>query len=171
VPKVADFRSVAFDITRVDAAGKDVGRNVYWKLYAIENLVRVVVQSVLSAMLGPNWWNIAVDPAIRKKISERMKDYEKVPWHSTPGKHELYYALLSDLNRLIAANSHIFKQQYIPDIDQWVARIEQVRMPRNVVGHMNWLTATDRKRIDVFYDDIQKLIVGLRNAGLVLNYP
>lgn len=169
--RAADFRGVAFDVARVDAAGKDVGRHVYWKLYAIENLVRVVVTSVLTAMVGPNWWNLTVDPSLQKKINDRMKDYDKVPWHSKPGKHELYYALLSDLNRVIATNSHLFKQKYIPDIDQWIARIEQVRMPRNVVGHMNWLTPTDRKRIDVFYDDIQNLIVGLRNVGLALNYP
>lgn len=166
----ADFRGYAFDVGRVNTAGKDVGRKVYWKLYAIENLVRVVVHSVLHAQAGQNWWTTTVDPQMQKQVTSRMADYQKSPWHSTPGKHELYYAYLSDLNKVITANSHLFKP-LIPDIDQWIARIEQVRMPRNIVGHMNWLTVTDRKRIDVFYDDIQSLIKGLQNGGLALSIP
>jgi len=38
-----------------------------------------------------------------------------------------------------------------------MARVEQVRLPRNVVAHMNWPSGTDRKRIDVFHDDLQAL--------------
>jgi hypothetical protein len=39
-----------------------------------------------------------------------------------------------------------------------LARLEQVRLPRNIVGHMNWLTVADRKRIDVMHADIQALL-------------
>ena len=59
----------------------------------------------------------------------------------------------------------------VPDIDQWVARIEQVRLPRNIVGHMNWLSMTDRQRIDVFHADVQHLIQHLASAGASLIVP
>ena len=156
MPKAADFRNYAFDPTRIDLAGKDVGRKVYWKLYTIENLLRIIIHSVLSVQMNPNWWAVAVDPSIKSKVASHKSEYAKMPWHSTPGKHDLYYTFLSDLNKIITANSHLFTPS-IPDINQWVARIEQIRMPRNIIGHVNWLTATDRKRIDVFYDDIQHL--------------
>lgn len=168
--RTADFRNYALDVARVDASGKDVGRQVYWRLYAIENLVRVTVHSVLTAQVGPNWWSVAVDPGIQGQVRNRMVEYAKHPWHSTPGKHEIYYTFLSDLNKIIAANSHLFKPQ-IPDIDQWIARIEQVRLPRNVVGHMNWPSATDRNRIDVFHADIQQLLRHLSATGLMLSIP
>lgn len=99
-----------------------------------------------------------------------MSEYAGKPWHSTPGRHEIYYAFLSDLNKIITAHSHLFVP-LVPDIDQWVARIEQVRLPRNVVGHMNWPSAIDRDRIDVFYADIQHLIGHLVAGGVSLSIP
>jgi len=168
--KAADFRAHAFDVARVDASGKDVGRKVYWRLYAIENLIRIVIHSVLAAQIGPDWWTKAADPDIRKRVEAYKAQYAKAPWYSTPGKHEVYYTFLSDLNKIMSTNSNLFKPK-IPDIDQWVAKIEQVRMPRNIVGHMNWLTSTDRKRIDVFYDDVRRLVDNLIGSGLVLAIP
>ena len=170
MPRTADFRNYAFDSGRVDSSGKDVGRRVYWKLYAVENLIRVIVHSVLTAQVGPNWWNVAVDPGIQGQVRSRMAEYAKQPWHSTPGRHEVYYTFLSDLNKIVTANSHLFTP-HIPDIDQWIARIEQVRLPRNIVGHMNWLSATDRNRIDVFYADVQHLSGHLGTTGLTLAVP
>ena len=170
MPAATDYRNYTFDRGRVDTAGKNIGGRVYWKLYAIENLVRVVAHSVLTAQAGPNWWTVAVDPKLRKRVEDRMNDYASRPWHSTPGKHDIYYTFLSDLNKIITANSHLFKP-VIPDIDQWVARIEQVRLPRNIVGHMNWPSATDRQRTDVCHADLQQLVHHLASSGVTLSIP
>lgn len=168
---VTDFRGHAFDIAKVDASGKDVGRKIYWQLYAVENLIRVVIHSVLSVQVGPNWWAQSVNPTLRGTIAARMKNYASQPWHSTPGKHEIYYTFLSDLNAILTAHSHLFIT-LIPDIHQWIARIEQMRLPRNVVGHMNWPHAADRQRIAVFYSDFQALVKKLgATAGLTLIIP
>lgn len=167
----SDFRSHVFDSNKVDAAGKDVGGKVYWKLYAIENLIRVVVHSVLTAQLGKDWWTTAADPTLQKDVSRLMTSYGNRPWHSTPGKHEVYYVYLSDLTKILTTNSGLF-QPHIPDIDQWTARLEQIRLPRNIVGHMNWLTATDRGRIDVCHADVQQLVAKLAtNPQLTLTIP
>lgn len=168
--RAADFRRHAFDLGRVDSGGKDVGRNVYWKLYAIENILRVVIHSVLSVQINANWLNVAVDPTVLGRVAKFRGDYAATPWHSTPGTHDVYYLFLSDLNKIISANSHLFKPS-IPDIDNWISRIEQINKPRNIVGHMNWLTTTDRKRIDVMYDDLQHLTNRLKTAGLSLVIP
>ncbi len=167
---VKDFRNYAFDATRVDAAGKNIGQRVYWKLYAIENLVRVIVHSVLSVQVGISWWGQAVDPSIHSQVQRRKSDYATHPWHSSPGGHDIYYAFLSDLNKIISANSHLFLP-VIPDIDAWIARLEQVRLPRNVVGHMNWPSSIDRQRIDVVYADLHQLIRKVTNSGTRLLAP
>ena len=85
-------------------------------------------------------------------------------------RHEVYYTFLSDLNAIITAHSHLFRPT-IPDIDQWIARIEQIRLPRNIVGHMNWPSSTDRQRIDVFYKDFQALIKKLASANFNFVIP
>ena len=170
MPVTKDFRTYAFDSSRVDKAGKNVGQRVYWKLYAIENLVRVMTHSVLMVQFGANWWTAAVDPGIRGSVERRRADYANRPWHSTPGKHDIYYALLSELSRIIAANSHLFRP-LIPEIDGWIARIEQVRLPRNIVGHMNWPHKTDRQRIDVVHADLQQLVQQLATSGTALSIP
>lgn len=168
---VADFRAFAFDSTRIGASGKDVGGKVYPKLYAIENLIRIVVHSVLTAQLGQNWWTIAADPKLQKEVSRRRADYGSRPWHGTPGKHEVYYVYLSDLTKIMTTNSAQFVP-HIPDVDQWTARLEQIRLPRNIVGHMNWLTKTDRKRIDVCLADVEQLVVKLATSPqLTLTIP
>ncbi len=167
-----DFRSQAFDATKIDSCAKDVGRKVYWKLYAVENLLRVVVHSVLTAQYGVNWWTVAVHPDTQAQVTRFMSQYAKQPWHSTPGRHEIYYTFLSDLNSIITANSHLFRV-VIPDVDQWIARIEQARLPRNIVGHMNWPHITDRQRIDVLYADLQALVkhLGRQGSGVTFAIP
>lgn len=170
MPIVNDFRTYAFDPKRVDAAGKHLSKRTYWKLYAVENLVRIVVHSVLTIQAGQNWWDIAVGTNIKKRTSRFMNDYSNRPWHSSPGMHPIYYTLLSDLNKIITENSHLFIP-IVPDIDAWIAKIEQVRLPRNIVGHMNWLTETDSKRIDVCHADLQALVTHLKDTGKNLNIP
>lgn len=166
----SDFRDVTiFKLSNVGASGKDVGRNVYWKLYVIENTVRIIIHSVLTAQINMNWWGTATTPTLQKKALGLRKKYMTSPWHTVPGNHDIYYIDLADLNEIIRANSHLFLP-VIPDIDQWMARIEQIRLPRNVVAHMNWPNKTDRKRIDVFVYDIESLARNLGNE-LILAAP
>src|SRR5947207_14626622 len=114
---VVDFRSLAFDIAKVDASGKDIGRRIYWKLYAIENIVRVIVHSVLSVQIGPNWRASAVDPRIQRSVQRVQADYAASPWHTQPGRHETYFTFLTNLNEIIRANRNLVLP-VIPHLDQ-----------------------------------------------------
>jgi hypothetical protein len=170
MPATSDFRSAGrFDLSRVDTSGRDVGRRVYWKLYAIENVMRVIIHSVLSAQVGADWWSLAVDASLQRKAQRFRATYTSSPWHSSPGKHDIYFVDLADLNEIMRANSNLFLP-LIPDIDQWMARIEQIRLPRNIVAHMNWPSRIDRQRIDVFYSDVRSLATHL-GGTLGLSVP
>ena len=167
----ADFRTFAFDASRVVASAKVVGRGPYWKLYAAENIFRVIVHTVLTAQIpGNDWWTQAVAPHVQKEAEDSAKRYAARPWHTSPGVHGIYYTTLSQLTEIIRANSHLFAP-VIPDIDQWIVRIELVRYPRNVVGHMNFPTKTDQKRIDVFYEDVRALAAKLVSDGYSFQVP
>ncbi len=157
---IKDYRLSTYDISNVKASGQNLGRTVYWKLYTIENIVRIIINSILTAQVGDKWWTIAVGKSLQKKVTQYQKKYISQPWHSSPGKHDIYYLGLTEYNEILRDNSHLFLP-IIPDVDQWIARLEQVRLPRNVVAHMNWVHGTDRNRINVVYKDIQRLVTHL----------
>jgi hypothetical protein len=135
---------------------------VYWRLFAIENLLRVIIHSVLSGQLGDAWWATAVDHPLQGKAERFRSSYREKPWHTTPGVHEIYYLGLGDLSEIVRANSNLFRP--VLDVDQWLARIEQVRLPRNVVAHMNWPSQTDRQRVEVLLADLRELVGSIKGS-------
>lgn len=170
MPAATDFRTKPFNASNVDLSGKNIGKTIYWKLYSIENIARIIIHSVLLVQISPEWWAIAVDENIKQRAARLQENYKKKPWHSTPGKHAIYYIYLSDLNEIMRVNSHLFRP-IIDDVDQWIAKIEQIRLPRNVVGHMNWPSQADRQRINVVHADIHELVRHLANSTLQLAVP
>jgi hypothetical protein len=157
MPRVIDFRQKTFTPEHLSKSGKYIGNRTYWKLYAIENIFRVVINSVLTPEIPQGWWNVAVDKTIRDRAEGFKKRYLKRAWHGNPGTHDIYYIDLKDLAEIIRPNSHLFIT-VIPDIDRWMVGIEDLRLPRNVVAHMNFPSNNDIKRIDVFHNDCLTLI-------------
>jgi hypothetical protein len=170
MPVVRDFRNYSFAALRVERCGRYLGRNVYWKLYAIENTLRVLIHSVLSAQIGPLWWDSAVDPKTVKNANETRMRYARLPQHTSPGTHDIHYIPLSKLNNIIRVNSHLFLP-IIPDIDQWVVKVEGIRIPRNLIGHMNFPHGGDRQKIDNLHRDIETLVLCVQRAQIVLQIP
>lgn len=68
MPPIPDFRTRPFSLGAVNASGASLGRTAYRKLYAIENILRVVIHSVLTAQIGPDWWAFEVDPDLQDKV-------------------------------------------------------------------------------------------------------
>jgi len=157
MPVAPDFRITKFSVDNVKRSGSSVGRNFYWKLYSVENYYRVIIHSVLSAQLGRNWWLIAADPEIQKKAKAFKKRYLAHPWYTQQGGHDIYYIDLNDLNEIARANSNLL-EPIINDVDQWILRVETIRLPRNVIAHMNFPNNTDQSRINILYQDFRHLI-------------
>ncbi len=157
MPIVRDFRTIPqFNVDAVAASGRYVGKVSYWKLYATENLYRILIHSILSLQL-PDWWAQAANPRIQSGAIRRREDYLANPWHTTPGRHSVYYIDLTELNEIARANAQYIRPVII-DIDNFIARIEMIRLPRNAVAHMSFLNPADRKRVDTIYEDFKNLI-------------
>lgn len=172
MPRVIDFRErPQFSIENVSRSGIYLGKNVYWKLYAVENFYRVIIHSILSVQINSDWWSIATPPPIQKKAERFKEDYLEKPWHTIPGKHFIYFTDLNDLNEITRTNSGFFVP-IIPTVDEWVLKIENMRLPRNVVAHMNFPNKPDRQRIDIIYEDFKKLIKSIRDKDdVILKVP
>lgn len=166
MPATRDFRAYAFDAARVKTAGKTVGRESFPKLYAIENMLRVVIHSVLTVQVGTDWWDKTVDETRRKKADRFRARYATKPWHGNPGEHGLYYMDLTDLVEILRVNAHLF-EPVIPEIDLLLVQIELVREPRNVVCHMNWPTRADSARFEVLLNDVEAHVGRLIRTGAI----
>jgi hypothetical protein len=162
MPRTVDFRLSPFNLSLVVRCAQYTGRQPYSKLYAIENLVRVIIHSVLSLQTSEDWWSKLVDRAIQQKAERFQKNYFRKPWHGSPGSHGIYYIDLKDLNEIMRANANLF-HPVIPHLDRWIAGIEELRLPRNMVAHMNFPSATDVKRIDVFHADCLSLLTTVQS--------
>ena len=170
MPQVIDYRTSAYDTTKLNACGRYVGNSSYWRLYAIENIFRILVHSVLSVQIAPNWWPSVVTGKWNRQVQERKQEYINRSGGTLPGSHEIYYVFLKDLTKILAAERNRFIQP-IPDVDQWIIDLEEIRLPRNIVGHMNWLNAADRHRIDQTYRAAKILIRDFSHSGIAIVIP
>ena len=165
-----DFRDYGFSRPRVLACGRYLGHNTYWKLHAIENYLRVLIHSVLMVQLPAPSWDNAVDKKVRERVETVKRGYTFRSATAVPGNHDIYYAYLPDLNRILLANSNFFRT-VVPDIDSWIPKLENVVTPRNLVGHMNFPNARDRKTISALYDEFTELISRLEKSNLTIAIP
>ncbi len=170
MPIVRDFRKFSFQARRIDRCGKNVGGKLYWKLYALENTVRIVINSVLSLQVGQQWWTTAVAPPVVHKAQKRRTRYAAKPQHASPGVHDIYLIDLFDLTEILRVNSHLFLP-VIPETNQWLATLELIRLPRNLVGHMNFPNAFDRNAIDNAYRQLPDLVSRLTGQNIPMAVP
>jgi hypothetical protein len=170
MPIVRDYRKYVYLPERVDRCGRDVGKKLYWKLFSIENTFRIVIHSVLSAQFGPNWWSVAVSQSIANKAQAFRRSYTASPRNANPGNHEIYLVFLTDLTEIIRATSHVFRP-IVPSIDNWIVALEELRLPRNLVGHMNFPNAFDRTAIDHAYHRLPTLLADLQAFPVPISIP
>jgi hypothetical protein len=170
MPIVRDFRNYSFQASRVDRCAKNVGGELYWKLYALENTVRIVINSVLVIQIGQQWWTTAVAPPVRDEAQRRRKRAAARPQHASPGAHDIYLIGLFELIEILRVNSHLFLP-IIPETNQWVVTLEGIRPSRNLVGHMNFPNAYDRTAIGNAYGQLPNLVARLSGQNIPIAIP
>jgi hypothetical protein len=170
MPVVHDFRNHPYSPARIERCGRHVGSKLYWKLYAIENTIRIVIHSVLTAQIHSNWWAVAVSPSVIKQASRRRATYVARPSNASPGVNDIHLILLSDLAEILRSNSHQFTP-IVPDTNNWIAVLESIRVPRNLVGHMNFPNAFDKAAIDSAYLQLPSLFAHLSAHSVPVLIP
>jgi hypothetical protein len=170
MPVVRDFRSASFRLDLIDRCGRYVGSKLYWKLYAVENTIRIVIHSVLTAQVGPSWWAIAVSPAIVLKAAKFRGSYAAKPRNAIPGASDIHLVFLSDLTEILRANSNLFLP-VVPDTNHWISTLESIRVPRNLVGHMNFPNTFDKNAIDSAYSQLPSLLAHLATHSVPVLVP
>ena len=72
--------------------------------------------------------------AATKEVADRAKRYAKSPWHSAPGKHEIYHLVLSELIKIMGDNVKEFTP-VIPTARAFIGGLELLRLPHAVSAH------------------------------------
>lgn len=155
----------AVDLLLPTSVATDAARmaQLYPKMYLLENSIRSVINRVLTAKHGKDWWLTEAPIGVRKLVQGRKDKEDKVPWHGKRGAHEIYYSDFSDLRNIIEKNwvdfdPIIHKQQWI---NQW---LEELEPARNTLAHNNPVSENEQKRIEVFFNDWTQLIAANRTA-------
>lgn len=111
-----------------------------------------------------------MDPDVATKASRFRTHYAARPRNANPGGSDIHLIFLSDLTEILRANSHQFLP-VVPDTNNWIATLEAIRVPRNLVGHMNFPNAFDKSAIDFAYSQLPSLVNHLATRGVPILVP
>lgn len=168
---MSDFRLASFDEKALLSYGKVLGRNYYWKVFASENILRIVINSVLSVQVDADWWLKVVDHDIVCDAKDVRQNYLSAIPSRDPGRHGIYCTYLSRLERILFKNRGSFIY-YLPNVDDLIVSLNAVLLPRNLMGHMNHLTESDRRKIGELYGLCENAVDRLKKTtNIQLKYP
>jgi hypothetical protein len=131
---------------------KAMAERVYPTMYLFENSVRDVIERVLSAKYGKDWWNVAVSAKVREKAKQFKADEKKDTWHGKRGRRDVDYLLLTQLWTIIRDNWKDFEPLF-PQGPAWVQSLieSDMNVSRRVVAHMNPLEEDDIKGLEASF--------------------
>jgi hypothetical protein len=169
-PRVQASKNVKVKIGTVDVGkipalkeshahdAKRMSERVYPTLYVFENSVRDLVEAVLRAKHGKDWWAEGVPRKVRDTAAKHKADEAKDPWHGTRGGREIDYVFLTDLWAIVKHNWADF-QDLFPD-QAWIQTLitRDMNVSRRVLAHMTPISADDIKGIEaVFHKWVKQL--------------
>lgn len=137
---------------------------VYTTLYLFENSVRDVIERVLRAAHGDDWWTMQVPGRVQETAKKHEADERKDPWHGRRGTREIDYVYLTDLWAIIKHRwpdfSHLF-----PQGQAWVQSLleNDMNVSRRVVAHMNPLAKDDIKNVETSFRKWTAHLKGVRD--------
>jgi Swt1-like HEPN len=135
----------ALTTQQANDAGRMAG-TVYPLLYVFENSARAFVMGHLSKAYGKDWWDRPklVPTGVRKVVARNQASSGKDRWVERATVHPIYLTELGHLADIITSEdgwkvfSPMFPRQ------SWVTEhFRTIEAPRNVVAHMNALTANN----------------------------
>lgn len=137
---------------------------VYPILYIVENSLREVIQRVMTAKYGADWWNTSLDAGKVKHLKDtsdqRRAKEGQMRWHQRRGAHPIDYVNLDDLAIIIEAKQDDFFPGVLGERDWFKQFMRELAPSRNVLCHMNPLDEHNVKDIRLKAERWRKLIEG-----------
>lgn len=131
--------------------------DLYPKMYLLENSIRNVINRVMTAKHGADWWTGGVARPVRDRVQGRKEKEEKAPWHGKRGTHDIYYSDFADLKNILVKNWDEFEDIF--PSQAWITqKLEDLEPARNTLAHHNPVPEKEQTRLDVYFDDWAKLI-------------
>lgn len=130
---------------------KRMSERVYPTLYVFENSARDLIEAVLRAKHGKEWWEEGVPRKVRETAAKHKADEAKDPWHGTRGGREIDYVFLVDLWAIVKHNWTDF-QDLFPD-QAWIQTLikSDMNVSRRVLAHMTPISTDDIKGIEAAF--------------------
>lgn len=155
----------AVDLLLPTAVSSDAARmaELYPKMYLLENSIRNVIQRVLSAKRGKDWWTTCVSKEVQKRVQDRQDKEAKAPWHGKRGTHSINYSDFSDLRNIIVKNWVDFVE-VLPSQPWITQRLEELEPARNTLAHHNPVPEKEQKRLDIYFDDWAALVAAKKTV-------
>ncbi len=128
----------------------------YKSLYAVENVLRELIRSVLSTQV--DWWKNNVSKDIQDKVTIAIQD---LPYHAVKRKDELEYTHLGQLKEIIVSKKNwklFIGGLHTRDKNDFSATINKAISSRNAIGHCIPLKPEDLKVVELRFNDILKMI-------------
>jgi hypothetical protein len=142
---------------------KVMAEKVYPTVYIFENSVRDLIERVLQAQFGANWWTTAIPGTIQKTAAKHKADEKNDPWHGRRGTREIDYVFLVDLWAIIKHQWKHFKALF-PN-QAWVETLitNDMNVSRRPLAHMNPLSIDDVTNVEVAFRKWVKQLRAVEN--------
>jgi hypothetical protein len=142
---------------------KVMAEKVYPTVYIFENSVRDLIERVLQAQFGANWWTTAIPGTIQKTAAKHKADEKNDPWHRRRGTREIDYVFLVDLWAIIKHQWKHFKALF-PN-QAWVETLisNDMNVSRRPLAHMNPLSVDDVTNVEVAFRKWVKQLRAVEN--------
>lgn len=131
---------------------KAMAERVYPLFYMFENSVRDLIELVLKANYGVDWWTKAIPAKVRDAADNLKEQEKKDTYHGKRGRRDIDYLLLSQLWKII---NHKWKdfEAFFPPGKHWVQTMieNDVNASRRVIAHMNPLGDDDVKNVEAAF--------------------
>jgi hypothetical protein len=129
---------------------------VYAYLYAVENYLRLFIESVAMTAYGQSYMqSLNIPRGVKTGIANRKAQEAKNQWIVIRGNSDLFYLDFKDLSDVITNNWDLFRT-YFPD-QSWIStKIDELANCRNLVAHNSFLGDHERDVIRVNFRSIAR---------------
>lgn len=128
---------------------KSMAERVYPLLYVFENSLRDLIELVLKAKYGDDWWTKAVPSKVREAADDLKEQEKKDTYHGKRGRRDIDYLLLTQLWKIVNHNWKDF-DSFFPPGKHWIQSVieNDMNVARRPIAHMNPLEDDDIKNVE-----------------------